>query len=177
MVVWEKGTTTEAVKKKKGINGKKKIREKKVKRDEGGKDEMKKEEGEIDTLEKEKQEADGKHWDDDEAAMNEVGWMGEDHWIIMAMEFWKGPRMEGKVAYESLKTKDKRTGEELRRVAKGIRERMGLSMGWKARLEIFTMEWVTRAVSDKRPYEERRELREGINILRNLEKAREWVMG
>ncbi len=52
-----------------------------------------------------------------------------------------------------------------------------MALNWKKRLELFAMDWVTRAVGDKRPYEERNELREKIHILRNPERARTWLMG
>ena len=54
---------------------------------------------------------------------------------------------------------------------------MGCDVSWKTRLELFSLDWVTRLVGDKRPYDERNELRESIHILRNLEKARTWVAG
>ena len=65
-------------------------------------------------------------WDVDEEAMNGLDWMGEDHWIVKAVEYWKGPRKEGRVAYETLKAKDRAVGEELRRAARGIRDKMGI---------------------------------------------------
>ena len=116
-------------------------------------------------------EEEGMDWE----AMGRIDRYGEDHWIKMALDFWEGPRRKGNTPLTDINNKDKWMGRYLMDKAKEIRE-AGVPNTLKGRLEQFSLEWATRREGDHGLFEDRGMIREGMVILRGLERAKAWLL-